>query len=330
MSAKASTNVTTIPLAEQRRNFKILTRARVTRILTDRDGRARGVEFVRGGETFVQPAEAVILSTYVYENNRLLMLSRSQAHPRGIGNRRGQLGKHYMAHSYLTVNGLFAGRKLNTFSGSGAQFTALDDWDADNFDHAGLGFINGATLSSGMENKPIGQARTTPPGVPQWGSGYKAWLKANANSVGSAFAQVPCMPYEANMLDLDPTAKDQHGRPRIRITFQLGENEERMGAFLRQKLEAWLKEAGATETWGGEEVTPIAVNSHAYGGTRMGSDPAESVVNRWGQVHGVPNLFVLGGSTFPSTTSKNPTQTIMALAWRSADHLVRNWGRTTN
>ena len=93
------------------------------------------------------------------------------------------------------------------------------------------------------------------------------------------------MPYEANMLDLDPTAKDQHGRPRIG-SFQLGENEERMGAFLRQKLEAWLKEAGATETWGREEVTPIAVNSHAYGGTRMGSDPAESVVNRWGRVHG--------------------------------------------
>jgi gluconate 2-dehydrogenase alpha chain len=329
VSAKASTNVTTIPLAERRKNFNVLTRARVTRILTDRDGRARGVEFVRGGETFVQPADAVILSTYVYENNRLLMLSRSRAHPQGIGNRFDQLGKYYMAHSYLTVSGLFAGRELNLFSGTGAQFTAIDNWDADNFDHTGLGFIGGATLSSGMENKPIAQARNIPPTVQPWGSPYKAWLKANANSVGSAFAQVPCMPYEANMLDLDPTAKDRHGLPRIRITYQLGDNENRMGAFLKPKLEAWLKEAGATETWGGDTVFPIAVNSHAYGGTRMGSNPRSSVVNRWCQVHDVPNLFVLGGSTFPSTTSKNPTETIMALAWRSADHLARNWNRIT-
>jgi choline dehydrogenase-like flavoprotein len=57
----------------------------------------------------------------------------------------------------------------------------------------------------------------------------------------------------------------------------------------------------------------------------MGNDPATSVVDKWLEVHDTPNLFVLGASCFPSTTAKNPTQTVYALAWRTADHVARNW-----
>jgi gluconate 2-dehydrogenase alpha chain len=324
VDAKASTAVTTIPAAERHKNFKVLIKARVTRILVDRDGKATGVEFVRGGQTYVQPADVVLLASYIYENNRLLMLSKSRAHPNGIGNSKGQLGRHYMSHSYVTVYGLFPGQQLNRWSGTGAQQTALDNFDADNFDHRGLGFIGGATISASMEDKPIAMSRNTPPSVPQWGSAWKAWLKANTNSVGSAFAQIPCQPYEANFLDLDPVVKDPSGMPVIRITFKLGDNEQRLTDHVVKPMTEWLKAAGASETWGGQ-LFPLAVNSHAYGGTRMGNDPATSVVDKWLEVHDTPNLFVLGASCFPSTTAKNPTQTLYALAWRTADHVARNW-----
>ena len=227
----------------------------------------------------------------MYENNRLLMLSRSQAHPRGIGNRRGQLGGDYMAHSYLTVNGLFAAKP--NCSAPGAVFTALDDWDADNFDHARLGFINGATLSHGEQADRAGAHDAAGRAAVGLGQGVAEGQRELGRQ--RAFAQVPCMPYEANMLDLDPTAKDQHGRPRIRITFQLGENEERMGAFLRQKPEAWLR-GGATRPGAGRRsrrsATSGRLRRHAHG-QRPGRESRPKLV-----VHGVPNLFVLGGSTF--------------------------------
>jgi gluconate 2-dehydrogenase alpha chain len=72
-------------------------------------------------------------------------------------------------------------------------------------------------------------------------------------------------------------------------------------------------------------AAPIAVNSHAYGTTRMGADPATSVVDSWCLSHEVPNLAILGGSTFPTSTGYNPTNTIEALAWRTGDHIAKDW-----
>jgi gluconate 2-dehydrogenase alpha chain len=174
-----------------------------------------------------------------------------------------------------------------------------------------------------METKPISMARNTPPTIPTWGSEWKRWLRANANSVGSTLWQMPVLPYEDNRLDLDPTHKDQYGQPVVRITFKLGENEMRMADYAKEKATLWLKTAGAAETWGGDAF-PLALNSHAYGGTRMGTDPATSVVDRWGQVHDTPGLFVIGASTFPSTSGKNPTQTVQAMAWRTGAYVARN------
>src|SRR6185312_17403898 len=101
-TAKSSTCFTTIPEAEATKNLKILTRARVIRVETDSNGRATGVTYIRGGEEFFQPADVVVLSSYVYENVRLMMFSKSAEHPNGIGNSTDQLGRYYMAHSYYT------------------------------------------------------------------------------------------------------------------------------------------------------------------------------------------------------------------------------------
>lgn len=324
--SKGSTFLNGIPEAEATGNLTVVPSARVTEITVGPDGRVSGVVYVQSGASFFQPASVVLVATYTYENVRLLLLSRSAAYPNGLSNNHGQVGKHFMGHGLRSaaVTGLFLGRRLNRFSGNAGQWTAVDEWADDNFDHSGLGFIAGATISATMEAKPLGLARSTPPSLPRWGSAWKAWLKANANSIGTASAQVETLPYEDHFLDLDPTVKDPQGFPVVRVTFDLKDNERRAALFLQEKLAQWLREAGASETWTMPPV-PLHVNTHAYGGTRMGNDPESSVVDKRGMSHEVPNLGILGASTFPTTGGRNPTETLQALAWRTADHIVLNW-----
>ena len=266
----------------------------------------------------------MLLATFTYENTRLLLLSSSPAHPRGLGNRHDQVGRHYMAHVTPFAFGSFPGRRLNLFTGLWAQATCVDDWNADNFDHAGLGFIGGGLLVAPHELRPILFASSPlPPSVPRFGSGWKAWLAANAQSVGGASAQMECLPYEGNRLDLDPRVRDPHGTPVVRVTHRVRENELRGAAFLAERLERWLRAAGADEVWHAPRLFVEA--RHSYGGTRMGNDPESSVVDRFGFVHDAPNLGVLGTSVYPTSGGHNPTLTLQALASRTAQHLVEHW-----
>jgi gluconate 2-dehydrogenase alpha chain len=323
-NAKGSTDATVIPRAEASGRLRIETSARVTRIELGADGLATGVSYVRDGRETFQQARTVLLAAFTYENVRLLLLSSSKAYPHGLSNNHGQVGKHFIAHVTPHVFGLFAGRRLNVFSGPWTQATCVDDWNADNFDHAGLDFIGGGMLTASHELKPIAVASAPlPPSVPRWGSTWKAWLKAHAQSIASASAQFDCLPYETNSLDLDPLTRDPYGLPVVRVTHRLRENEERGAAFLAEKLERWLLEAGARETWSGDILEVEA--RHAYGGTRMGDDPDTSVVDRYGFSHEVPNLGVLGASVFPTAGGHNPTLTVQALGWRTARRLVDAW-----
>jgi gluconate 2-dehydrogenase alpha chain len=200
----------------------------------------------------------------------------------------------------------------------------VDDWNADNFDHSEVGFVGGAMLTASHELKPIAAASAAlPPGVPRWGSAWKAWLKENAQSVAPVNAQVENLSYATNFLDLDPAARDPNGVPVVRVTHRLEENERRAYDFMVGRLETWLLAAGASERWRRE--TPLVEGRHSYGGTRMGDDRETSVVDRYGFSHEVPNLGVIGASTFPTTGGHNPTLTVQALTWRTAQHLVDDW-----
>ncbi len=195
----------------------------------------------------------------------------------------------------------------------------------DNFDHTGLGFIRGAIANvASSEATPIARSGPLPPGQKGWGAAYKNFIHDSALSMTSLSTQLEVLPYDANFLDLDPDKKDEIGMPIVRLTFNLMENEKKANLYLNPKLEAVLKGMGASQTWSYPDPANIPINSHAYGGTRMGDDPASSVVDKYGISHEAPNLMVLGGSNWPNTTGYNPTETIEAHAWYAADYLAKN------
>ncbi len=325
VDAKSSTAVSTIPKAIETGRLTVVTQAHTTTIEVDGDGRATGVNYIKNGEEYFQPADVVLLASYVYENVRMLLLSKSDPYPNGLGNNRGQVGRHYLSHNTgAGVTALFP-FDLNNWYGTPSQGVAIDNWADDNFDHGALDFIGGGNLWVYTERRPITAASMSTFGrAPRWGSAWKAFIKENADRWTSTYIQKTTLPYEDNYLDLDPTVKDPLGFPVCRITADFKENEKKVAAFMQDKMVEWFMAAGAIDTLRGG-IGTMGPTTHAYGGTRMGDNPDTNVVDRWGFSHESPNLGILGASVMGTSGARNPTLTAQALAWRTAEHLAENW-----
>src|SRR6476620_3281207 len=155
---KNSTAVTTIPRAQATGRLKVVTRAHVTTIEVGNDGRVAGVNYLTDGVEYFQPAKAVLLASFTYENTRLLLLSKSAAFPNGLSNNHRQVGRHYFSHHQgAPVTALFP-FDLKSWYGLPAQGVAVDDWADDNFDHAGVDFIGGGNLWAMSDRRPIAAA----------------------------------------------------------------------------------------------------------------------------------------------------------------------------
>src|SRR6266581_944532 len=148
IGAKSSILVTKLPEADRTGNFNLLTGVMCYRVNSDNSGRVTGVAYYGpdGSDNTIE-AELVILTTFIYDNTRLLLLSKSDKFPNGLANSSGQIGKHLMAHMMANVFVGFDDRHLNVFMGPSAQKRTIDDFNADNFDHKDAGFIRGAQIS---------------------------------------------------------------------------------------------------------------------------------------------------------------------------------------
>jgi gluconate 2-dehydrogenase alpha chain len=327
VNAKSSTAVTTIPEAVKTKNLTIFDLAHVRRIDVDSNGRVTGVNYLRHREEFFQPAKVVLLAGYTYENSRLLHLSKSGAYPNGLSNNHRQVGKHFFAHYQDSVTALFP-FDVNIWYGLPAQGVTVDDFSDDLYDHTGLGFIGGTSLHVRTERHAIEAVGMGNFGAntPSWGSAWKRHIHENAARVANTYLQTSTFPYESCYLDLDPQVTDPLGDPVCRITTGgLKENESSAVKHAHMKMEQWFREAGAIAVEAPSASNVPAVSAHAYGGTRMGDNPETNVVDRWGFSHEVPNLGILGASVMGTSGARNPTLTVQALAWRTADHLVKSW-----
>ena len=320
VQAKTSSTFTVIPAALETGNLELRVRCKVFRIETDSGGRATGVSyFDPDGRVVEQRASVVILGGFVYENVRLLLLSGRGK--KGLANSSGLVGRAIMAHGDIHTTGLFDATHVNAFIGPNGGMR-LDDFNGNNFDHAGLGFIRGATIGTSGGGTPIERYDVVPPGWPRWGERYKDNLIRYYTRNFDIGAHPETLPHRDNVVDLDPVRKDAWGIPLPRTTFSFHENERRMWRFVAEKSERIMKEAGASHVWSAPTNRP----SRWAGGTRMGEDPRASVVNGYCRAHDVENLFVVGSSVFPTMSGYAATPTVGALAYRTAE-FIKSGGR---
>jgi len=323
VDAKASAQNTVLPAALETGRLKIVTGARVMDIVTDDSGRAVGVRYrTSNGDMKFQGGGTVVVATYAFENTRLLLLSKDRRHGRGLGNETGQVGLHYMTRQQPSVYAIFEGLALNRFIGPTAQAMAIADLTGDHFDHTDLDFIRGGRIAAFNQYLPVEASGILPPDVPRFGKAWRDFFLKSYNSTSMLFIDPEILPYENNRLDLDPDVTDSLGRPVVRITFDIGDNERKLMQFLQDRAERIAKRMGATRTWRRQFLTG-PISTHDVGGTRMGHDPETSVVDGFGRVHDTPGLVVLGGSNFVSLPAVNPALTILALALRAGDGIVR-------
>jgi gluconate 2-dehydrogenase alpha chain len=238
------------------------------------------------------------------------------------------VGKNFCYQTLSGVDLFFRDRWINPFLASGCTFTSTDEYNNDNFDHGGLGFLGGGNITAGCSNgRPI-RGRITPPGTPRWGS---AWKKANADWYAHSFgvaAQGSCYPHRENYLDLDPDYTDAFGQPLLRMTFDFRDNELRMSHWVTQRVGEICKAMepdvmGPVQGYRGPFDTRTYQTSHVTGGTIMGADPGSSVVSPHLQHWDADNLFVVGASVYPHNSGYNPTGPLAALALRLGDDLAR-------
>ena len=329
--SKASPQTTILPYLMTKPNFELRTECEVMKVETTPDGkRATGVTYVNSsGEEFFQPAETVVLSAYVLQNVRLLLLSNI-GKPYDPNTGEGVVGKNYAYQTMGSVNVFFKDKIMNPFIGAGALASVIDEFNGDNFDHTGLGFIGGGYIASMTTGgRPI-EMIYQPEGVPKWGA---EWKKSAAqtylrNAVISCHGS--CMSHRGNYLDLDPTYRDQFGRPMLRMTFDFTDNERKMSAYMVDKAAevgaamdgvSSVKKNPRTGSW---SVVPYQT-THNVGGAIMGDNPTNSVINRYSQSWDVSNLFVMGAGAFPQNAGYNPTNTLAALAYMSAAQITSQY-----
>jgi gluconate 2-dehydrogenase alpha chain len=325
--AKASPQTVILPVLRKYSNFELRTESQVLRINLDSSGKkATGVNYMDAqGREFEQPASLVLLTAFALNDVRMLLLS-------GIGQpydpvtEKGAVGRNY---AYQTQSYVPAFLKedihLNSFMAAGASGTVIDDFSVDNFDHTALGFIGGCYILCGSTNaRPI-EFHPTPPGTPRWGRQWKDAVRRHYNHTAIFNLSGTSSASRWNYLDLDPTYRDAWGLPLLRMTFEFPDNDLRMSKYVTSKASEIARQMGATivvdEPRTGPFTTTAYQTTHNTGGAIIGTDPATSVVNRYCQTWDVPNVFVVGACNYPQNSSYNPTGTLGALIYWTADAL---------
>jgi len=326
--SKASPQTTLLPVLLRKPNFELRTQSEVMRIELDPDGkRATGVTFVDAqGKEWMQPADLVILCAYSIFNVQLLLVSKIGT-PYDPRRNSGVVGRNFTHQTISDVTAFFdkSDYCFNPFIASGAIGMCIDEFNGDNFDHGPHGFVGGGYMGNVQTNgRPI-ETTPVPPGTPKWGAKWKqavrdnylCTIKPGTGVHGSMYS------YRDVYVDLDPTYTDRLKRPLARITMDFHENELKQNQFLTDRFAEIFHAMGARQVQKEYRTGPYDITkyqtTHLNGGAIMGTDPHTSVLNRYLQSWDVPNLFVMGASAFPQNAGYNPTGTVAALAYWSAE-----------
>jgi choline dehydrogenase-like flavoprotein len=341
-SVRANYQSTTVhlPPALASGNLDITTDAMVYEVTLGRDGRASGVSFIdrTTGKQQHASARVVVLAASACETVRILLNSKSAHFPQGLANSSGKVGKYLMDTVGSTVSGqvplLESLPPLNEDGADGHQLY-VPWWLYGQQLKGELGFARGYHIEYGGGRRMPDHG--TAGGI-EWltGGNYGAKFKQDVRRYYGSFVgfdgRGEMIPNEQSYCEIDPATKDKFGIPVLRFHWQWSEHETRQAAHM-QRTFADIIEAmggrtkGVVQSDGALAIAPGGSIIHEVGGTIMGADPKTSVTNGWSQTWDVPNLYVADGAVFASNADKNPTLTIMALAWRACDHILERMRR---
>lgn len=321
VGAKSSTLAAMIPQAEASGNCEIRANSAVFRIATGDDGKVDEVLYfdVDGNEQ-AQKAKAVIVCGNGAETPRLLLMSASEQHPDGLSNSSGFVGRNLMFNAHSVSMGNFK-HQLNGYKGVQVTRIVHDFYETDET----RGFYGGGGIDARafLSATPILHTLTSlPPDAPRWGGEFKDTIGHTYTRQMALASGNTSLPMDRNNITLDPKNTDQWGRPSIRVTYKDHPDDLAMATFLQEKALSILDAAGAVKSWGWP-VQPAINGNHLLGTCRIGDDPATSVVDRYHRSHEVKNLFICDGSSMVTSGRGQPTMTIMALAFRAAEHIAK-------
>ena len=312
--AKASTDLTHWPKAIAL-GAQLITGARVSRIETNAAGLATGATWIDGqGNEHFQPAQLVVLAANAIGTPRLLLLSASPSHRDGLANSSGLVGR--MMHPFANVAGLFDEPLMSWQGQFGDLIESLEFYETDEK----RGFVRGARWGLAPTGGPVGTALPARAGEQVWGPDHHVHVKTHLGHGANWGLFAEDLPDEANHITLSSTVADSSGLAAPEIHYKMADNARRMLDFHIERATESLQAAGAYKI----EVDRLMRYSgwHLLGTARMGDDPKTSVLDRWNCAHDVPNLYVVDGSCFVTSSGVNPTSTIVSIALRAADHIV--------
>ncbi len=304
--------------------LEIVDNAVVARVLNDDKGRASGVQYFdrQTGEERTVRARVVVMAASCIDSTRILLNSKSARYPNGIGNSNDVIGRYLCEqvrfHVYAFMPELLGGKVHNDDGISGEhiympRFNHSDGRKRDYLRGFGMQFWgSGAQPNAGFAKSIDG-----------FGADFKRDVKRRYPALVAMHPYGEVLPRRENRVTVEGTPKDRYGIPIAKIEYKTGENERKMVSEMYDTVERILHEAKAEALpyqRGSLDVNGSAI--HEHGTCRMGDDPKRSALNGFMQMHEVKNLFVVDGSAFPTATEKNPTLTILALAWRASDHLA--------
>ncbi len=313
-----SSNAATIPAAEQTGNLTLRPHSIVNKVIYDAEtGKASGVEVIDAetGEMQEFYARVIFLNASAINTAMILMNSRSDRFPDGLGNDSGQLGRNLMDHHFrVGANGRFEGFQDRYYFGrrpTGFFIPRFRNVESNDRDYVrGFGYQGSASrenwsrvvreLSIGNELKELAQT----PG--EWTMGM------------TAFGEM--LPHEENRMWLDFENTDKWGQPTVVFDCKFRDNELKMREDMKNDAAEILEAAGFKNITTYDNLGAPGLGIHEMGTARMGRDPDTSVLNEWNQIHAVPNVFVTDGACMTSAANQNPSLTYMALSARAANY----------
>jgi choline dehydrogenase-like flavoprotein len=336
-SIKANYQSTTVhlPPALASGNLDIVANAMAREVTVDGAGKATGVLYIdkaTGREQRVR-GRVVVLAASSAESVRIMLNSKSARFPNGLANSSGLVGKYIMDTVGARLPGqipLLENLPLHNEDGAGGNHAYVPWWLYKEQLAGKLGFARGYHIEFQSGRHMPGLA--TAMGLEaltegSYGRRFKEDVRRYYGSFLSFAGRGEMIPNDDSYCDLDPTVKDKWGIPVLRFHWKWSDHETRQAKHMQETFAQAISALGGrvlgkVETDGAKAIEPGGKIIHEVGGTIMGTDARNSVTNQWCQTWDVKNLFVTDGGPFCSNADKNPTLTIMALAWRACDYFL--------